>query len=331
VAAGEMSEPANRVTATFALFTYNQEAFVRDAVEAAFAQTHQPLEIILSDDCSHDRTFEIMEDMARNYDGPHKIVLNRNRNNIGLIAHVNKLFEMSSSEIVILAAGDDISFRERASTLYHCFEQNPLAECVHSPVFRIREGSDDSDIWEPPIISRPNDLLSNALSESLHIGASAAYKKSLFRKYGPITEKDAYEDLILGYRAMIDDSLAYAPTPLVLYRVDTGISRDNEPHPQRLRAVRIKSLDRTQAICRQRLSDLQCLDGRGHEPIIRVLESEACIASIRSLLYKGDILALIGACAKSPILGLRALLGEAKSVLVRKDKNRAQSSHASGA
>lgn len=37
---------------TFALFAYNQEKFIREAVEGAFAQTYESLEIILSDDCS---------------------------------------------------------------------------------------------------------------------------------------------------------------------------------------------------------------------------------------------------------------------------------------
>lgn len=44
---------------TFALFAYNQEQYIREAVEGAFSQTYKPLEIILSDDCSRDRTFEI--------------------------------------------------------------------------------------------------------------------------------------------------------------------------------------------------------------------------------------------------------------------------------
>jgi hypothetical protein len=42
---------------TFALFVYNQEKYIREAVEGAFSQTYEPLEIILSDDCSTDRTF----------------------------------------------------------------------------------------------------------------------------------------------------------------------------------------------------------------------------------------------------------------------------------
>lgn len=43
---------------TFALFTFNQQEYVRDAIEGAFSQTYEPLEIILSDNCSSDRTFE---------------------------------------------------------------------------------------------------------------------------------------------------------------------------------------------------------------------------------------------------------------------------------
>jgi len=38
---------------TLALVAYNQERFISEALEGAFAQTYSPLEIILSDDCSH--------------------------------------------------------------------------------------------------------------------------------------------------------------------------------------------------------------------------------------------------------------------------------------
>ena len=66
-----MSEniPDERPLVTFALFAYNQEQFIREAVEGAFAQTYEPLEIILSDDCSTDRTFEIMQEMASACEG----------------------------------------------------------------------------------------------------------------------------------------------------------------------------------------------------------------------------------------------------------------------
>jgi glycosyltransferase involved in cell wall biosynthesis len=56
--------PTDRSLVTFALFAYNQEKYIREAVEGALAQTYEPLEIILSDDCSSDRTFETMREMA---------------------------------------------------------------------------------------------------------------------------------------------------------------------------------------------------------------------------------------------------------------------------
>jgi glycosyltransferase involved in cell wall biosynthesis len=65
--------PTDRSLVTFALFAYNQEKYIREAVEGALAQTYEPLEIILSDDCSSDRTFETMREMAATYDGPHQV------------------------------------------------------------------------------------------------------------------------------------------------------------------------------------------------------------------------------------------------------------------
>ena len=67
-----MSDVTERPLVTFALLAYNQERFVREAVRAAFEQTYRPLEIILSDDCSQDGTFEVLMNMAQSYTGPHK-------------------------------------------------------------------------------------------------------------------------------------------------------------------------------------------------------------------------------------------------------------------
>ncbi len=52
---------AARPLVTFALFAYNQEQYIREAVEGAFSQTYEPLEIILSDDCSSATRFILSE------------------------------------------------------------------------------------------------------------------------------------------------------------------------------------------------------------------------------------------------------------------------------
>ena len=40
----------NKPLISFILITYNQEDFVRDALDGAFNQTYSPLEIIITDD-----------------------------------------------------------------------------------------------------------------------------------------------------------------------------------------------------------------------------------------------------------------------------------------
>src|ERR1017187_4006697 len=106
-----------RPVVSFVLLAYKQEQFIREAVEGALAQTYSPLEIILSDDCSPDRTFEIMQEMAAAYRGPHKIILNRNPKNLGIGAHVNRGMELAKGEWIVVAAGDDISLPERTARL----------------------------------------------------------------------------------------------------------------------------------------------------------------------------------------------------------------------
>ncbi len=53
-----------RPLVSFVLLAYNQERYVEEAIAGAFAQDYSPLEIILSDDCSTDGTYAIMQRMA---------------------------------------------------------------------------------------------------------------------------------------------------------------------------------------------------------------------------------------------------------------------------
>ncbi|MBT3873051.1 MAG: glycosyltransferase, partial [Flavobacteriaceae bacterium] len=100
---------------SFILLAYNQENLITEAVESLLSQTYSPLEIILSDDCSSDSTFTIMKSLKDSYKGPHKIKLNRNKTNLGISAHINKLVALTHGDLIFCAAGDDISLPKRCS------------------------------------------------------------------------------------------------------------------------------------------------------------------------------------------------------------------------
>jgi glycosyltransferase involved in cell wall biosynthesis len=223
----EVSAPT---LATFAICAYNQEKFIADAVAGAFSQTYSPLQIILSDDCSPDSTFEIMRKMAAEYIGPHKILLNRNKKNLGLSGHVNQLFELAQGTIFIGAAGDDISLPERVAAIVSAFDE-------HTNVFGISSNFIRIDQTGKPLEIEPNYTDSSLQIETEPVlracslvsfkggmmhGCSAAYRKCVHTSFGPLPPRADYEDMCLTFRCLLLGDIGYINKPLLLYRSHTG-------------------------------------------------------------------------------------------------------------
>ena len=92
---------------SFYILAYNHENMIADAINAALAQTYSPLQIIISDDCSTDSTWEIIQKTVSSYNGPHKVEIRRNAVNLGISVHINALWKECSGEWIIASAGDD--------------------------------------------------------------------------------------------------------------------------------------------------------------------------------------------------------------------------------
>jgi len=102
---------------SFVLLCYRQERFIREALEGALAQTYQPLQIVVSDDASPDNTYNLVLERAKHYKGPHKIILQQNKENLGLTGNFNEALHLASGELVVMAAGDDVSLPERTARI----------------------------------------------------------------------------------------------------------------------------------------------------------------------------------------------------------------------
>ena len=74
------------------MLCYNQEQYITEAVGSMLAQTYSPLEIIVSDDCSTDRTWEILQKIKDDYTGPHQLIIHRNEKNQRIIRNLCTAF-----------------------------------------------------------------------------------------------------------------------------------------------------------------------------------------------------------------------------------------------
>lgn len=231
----------DRPLVTFALFAYNQEKYVRDAIEGALAQTYSPLEIIISDDCSTDQTYAIANEMVGAYKGVHKVILNRNEQNIGkqgITGHVEKIMKICTGDLVILAAGDDISVPQRTEVLVSAWlkASKPMALC--SDVWLIDQfGQEINDMndWFNQIQPLPNESKINALIRLIKtgvpalFGCSEAFNAQILKLFEKLPENIWYEDKVMSMRAMLSGEILYTPEKLVHYRLhDANISISRE-------------------------------------------------------------------------------------------------------
>ncbi|MGH7124251.1 MAG: glycosyltransferase family 2 protein, partial [Stellaceae bacterium] len=112
---------------TLLLMTYRQEPFVREAVRSALAQDYQPLQIIISDDASPDRTFEVIAEETHGYRGPHEVQIRRNAERRRSIRHMEEAVSLARGELVVTAHGDDVSVARRVTALVEAWRRERVS------------------------------------------------------------------------------------------------------------------------------------------------------------------------------------------------------------
>lgn len=83
---------------------FNGEAFMEEAIASVMNQTHSNWELIVVDDGSRDRSFEILEELASKED---RIVVLRNEGNRGISASRNRAIEVAKGEWIAFLDCDD--------------------------------------------------------------------------------------------------------------------------------------------------------------------------------------------------------------------------------
>lgn len=226
-----LTEPIIPPLVTFAVFAYNQERYIEQAIASALYQTLQPLEIVISDDFSSDGTFSLIESIAASYSGPHLLRTNRNPYNLGTAAHVYRVSRMSQGRLIIVAAGDDISEPDRAERLFDAWDAaGRPSGVVHSGwvSFRDRDGAVVGQ--RRPVKGRPSRrrgvdsvLYGYANSRWLPAAApTAAYTRDLFDSFMPLMGASIIEDAPLLLRAALRGQFTAVDAPLVRRRIHEG-------------------------------------------------------------------------------------------------------------
>lgn len=206
--------------ATFIIVAFKHERFIGEAIQGALAQTYSPLEIIVSDDCSPDGTFEVMQAEAARYTGPHKLIVRRSEQNEGLAQNLNHCFDLASGAVFVVQGGDDISTPTRVAEVMTAFNEPTPVDMVCSRVEVVDEAG------QPHARQRTDEPVNTTSLEKAvelgflgALGCACAYSRRVFDKYGPLDPAVLQEDMILPFRALLEGGVRVLDRPLVKYRI----------------------------------------------------------------------------------------------------------------
>lgn len=216
---------ADRPLVSLLLIGFNQQRTIADAIRGALAQTYRPLEILVSDDASSDATFQVMQRALDGYAGPHRVELNRNAYNLGIGGHLNLLVSRSRGELLVVAAGDDVSLPQRCERVVQAWlAHDRRIDLIAAPLLDIDEQGREHGVIRPADLSRWRDARDWVAERPHVIGAAQAWTRRLFDRYGPLPARAMAEDMIMVFRAIGAGGAITLDEPLVQYRRG-GVSR----------------------------------------------------------------------------------------------------------
>lgn len=246
------------IRASVVLLTYNQEAFVKDALQSLLDQDYDKLEIVVSDDGSKDGTWTIVESLAKAYAGSKTIVLNRNSTNLGIGGNYAKAFSLTTGEVIFSAAGDDVSLPSRCTETIAAWQETGMrVDLVATDAF------DMTFSGETVGLKSIDELQQWGMSEWFsrrphHFGASHMMTRRLLELNSLHPQLNA-EDQCLMFRALLMGGAYRLARPLVKHR-QNGISYKTKPATYALKKMKlIRDAKASLIEAEQMMADADCL------------------------------------------------------------------------
>lgn len=222
------------------VITYKQEHLIGRALESLISQRDYLYEICVSDDCSPDRTWDILIEYKKKY--PDLIRLHRNEVNVGIFANFENAYKMPTGDIIYRMAGDD----EAGASLFkrviefideHKIDYKTEMFCIYSD-YQVRYPNGDSIIfYNKSIQTSPKNALRLSL-RGIICGRGSCFSINVLKAFDKVSLGRSHivehvQDRQLQINATEN---YYLSTIGNIYYANIGVSAhiDNEIYKERL-------------------------------------------------------------------------------------------------
>lgn len=218
---------------------YNGDAFLAETIESVLTQTYRDFELLVIDDCSIDRTAEILQA----FDDP-RLRVERNERNRGRTYTRNRGLQLGRGELLAVLDADDVCEPERLARSVAFLESHPDVAAVGSAATYVDE------VGRPLFVNRvPTDsrlIRERLFTVNCFVHSSVMLRREWALAVGGYDERlSQAEDYDLLLRLSARHALANLPEPLVRYRIHGGQVSQQKLAAQRklANAVRVAAFE----------------------------------------------------------------------------------------
>jgi len=196
---------------------YNGAAWIGETIESVLAQSFTDFELVIVDDCSTDRTWQVLQ----GYSDP-RIRCFRAEANGGPVRTRNLAFAEARGRYIVGLDQDDLCTADRFARQVAFLEANPDVVLVASECRLLRDGQLQPWPGEEPTTPRAIDwmlMVGNPLPWS-----SVMFRAGAARRLDPFERQDVLyaEDFDLYHRLRAFGRIARIDSPLLFYRCHEG-------------------------------------------------------------------------------------------------------------
>lgn len=143
-----------------AMATYNGEAFVLEQLESIRIQTRAVDEVRICDDCSNDRTVELIKEYIAENHLADKWQVTVNERNLGYASNFMAALDQTTGDVIFLCDQDDIWMHDRVEQMCSLMENKPEIMVLGSEFEPFAQSADSLKVpgWEMKMMTGDGSL-----------------------------------------------------------------------------------------------------------------------------------------------------------------------------
>ena len=203
---------------------YNVEKYVAECLNSVISQTydHSKIECIIVDDCTPDRSMEIVNEIIGKYDGDMTFITCRHDKNQGLSAARNSGMDIATCDYLYFMDSDDYIYPNAIELLMKTLRENPDSEIVSANTYDENHNYNIFNITGNRIILNINLLFAG--NTKFLIAVNYLINRQFIKQIGVKFKRGIYfEDLLWNHQVLPHTSkVVIIPEITYFYRKNTN-------------------------------------------------------------------------------------------------------------